>query len=118
MEINEAIMAFAQSEKIKAGLIWISQTLELLRGLPEGEKKGGEKMIHALLGMVGHELSLAKAVVGHEQWHEIESYIEKAVIMVNSGVGQEGTIHLSKALSKVTNIGQQSMSLLKEESLL
>jgi hypothetical protein len=48
----------------------------------------------------------------------MESHIEKALIMVDSGVGEEAIPHLSKALSKVTNVAQQSMSLLKESGLL
>ncbi|MFH1351521.1 MAG: hypothetical protein ABII26_11410 [Pseudomonadota bacterium] len=118
MEINEAIMAFSQSEKIKAGLIWASQTLNLLQGLADMEKKGAEKIIHAVLNMIGHEVRLAKTVVGNEWWDEIETCIERALIMVNSGVGEEAVVHLSKALSKTTNVGQQSMSFLKEKGLL
>ena len=118
MEISKSIMAFSQSEKIKSGLIWISQALEMLQGLNSAERGGGEKMMSALLNMIGHEIQLAKAVAGGAEWDEIEPYIDKAVVMVNSGVGQEATVHLSMALSKVTNIGHQSMTFLKEKSLL
>jgi hypothetical protein len=118
METNEAIMAFSQSEKLKAGLIWVSQTLNLLEGLPGGEKVGGGKVINAVLNMLGHELKLAKAVGGDRGWEEVEPYVEKALVMVNSGVGEEANAHLSKALSKITNIAHESMSLLKEKGLL
>jgi hypothetical protein len=118
METNEAIMAFSQSEKIKAGLIWVSQTLNLLEGLPGGEKAGGEKVINAVLNMVGNEIRLAKAVGGDRGWGEIEPYLEKALVMVNSGVGAEANANLSKALSKVTNIAHGSMTFLKEKGLL
>ncbi len=118
METNEAIMAFSQSEKLKAGLIWVSQVLNLLAGLPGGEKVGGEKVISAVLNMLGHEIELAKAVGGDRGWEEVEPYVEKALVMVNSGVGEEANAHLSKALSKITNIAHESMSLLKEKRLL
>ena len=118
MEIDKAILALSQSEKIKAGLIWISHTLSMLHGLPAAEKKGGEKVINALLNMIGHEIELAKSVVGDGAWEEIQPYIDKALIMVDSGVGHEATLHLSKALSKTTNIGQQSMTFLNEKKLL
>ncbi|MBL7178306.1 MAG: hypothetical protein ISS66_20985 [Desulfobacteraceae bacterium] len=118
MEIDEAIMAFSQSEKIKAGLISISQALELLRGLAEGEKRGGEKIINVLLSMIDHEIKLARTVTRHEGWDDAGPYIDKAMVMINSGVGHEATVHLSKALSKVTTIGQQSMTFLKEKGLL
>jgi hypothetical protein len=118
MKTNEAIMAFSQSEKIKAGLIWVSQILEFLRGLPDEQRKGGEKIVHALLGMIGREMGLAVVLTGKEVWEGMDSHLEKALIMVDSGVGEEAILHLSRALSKVTNVAQQSMSLLKESGLL
>lgn len=118
MEVQKAIMAFSQSEKIKAGLIWIAQCLELLSGLPEVDRKGGTRTIRALLGMVAHETALAKQVVGIEDWDEAESFLSKAITMIDSGVGGEAIPHVSKALSHVTNIGQQSMALLRSEGLL
>ncbi|MGD2125495.1 MAG: hypothetical protein PVG99_05405 [Desulfobacteraceae bacterium] len=118
MKTNEAILGFSQSEKIKAGLIWISNCLELLQGLTDEEKKGAEKIVNAVLNMIGREIGLARTLVRHEEWDVIEPYIDKTLIMINSGVGEEAFTHLSKALSKVTNIGQQSMSLLKEKELL
>lgn len=118
MEAKEAIMAFSQSEKIKAGLIWTAQSIEILGATPEGERRGGERIVHALLNMVGHEVSLAKALVTHEIWQEIDGYLNKAEVMVTSGVGQEATVHLSRALSKVTTIGQESMTALQEKNLL
>jgi hypothetical protein len=118
METDKAILAFSQSEKIKSSLIWLSQALALLGGLPQGERKGGERVIGALLGMVGNEIGLARTVTGNEAWNEIGSHIERAVNMVDSGVGQEATIHLTRALSRVTNIGLESMTILKERALL
>lgn len=118
MEIDEAIMAFSQSEKIKAGLISISQALEVFRGLAEGEKMGGQKIISLFFSMIDHEVKLARTVTRHKEWDDVELYIDKAMVMVNSGVGHEATLHLSKALSKVTTIGQQSMTFLKENGLL
>jgi hypothetical protein len=118
MNTKEAIMAFSQSEKIKAGLIWTAQTLDLFQGLSEEERRGSEKMVTALLHMIGHEISLARSVAPHDTWQVIEPSIQRALTMIQSGVGQEAVPHLSKALSSVTTIGQQSMSLLKQEKLL
>ena len=118
MEINEAILAFSQSEKMKAGTIWISQALNLLQGLHDAEKKGGEKIINTLLNMIAHEIKLAKTVARNNGWDDIEPHIERALVMINSGVGEEATVHLSKALSRITNVGQRSMSFLKEKGLL
>jgi len=40
MTPREAVMAFSQSEKIKAGLIWVSQAVDQSVTLPELEKRG------------------------------------------------------------------------------
>jgi hypothetical protein len=118
MDTDKAIVAFSQSEKIKAGIIWVSQLLNVLQGLPEGEKKGGEKFINAMINMIGQEINLAGKVSGIETWDEIEPFLDKAVLMINSGLANEATPHLSMALSKVTSVGQKSMSALKEKNLL
>jgi hypothetical protein len=118
MKSNEAIMAFSQSEKIKAGLIMIAGSLELLKNLPEEEKRGASRIIYMDLSMLGHEVGLARVVTGYEEWNEVERFLNKALVMFDSGIGEEALIHLSRALSKVTNIGQQSMSYLKETGLL
>ncbi len=118
MKTDKAIMAFSQSEKIKVGLIWASQSLGLLQGLFGAEKKGGEKVVNTLINMIVQEIKLAEAISGDKRWEGIVPNIERAIMMIDSGVGQEATVHLSKALSKVTNIGQQSMSFLREENLL
>jgi hypothetical protein len=111
-------MAFSQSEKIKAGLIMVASSLELLKNLPEEEKRGASRIIYMDLSMLGHEVNLAEVVTGHEEWKEVERFLNKALVMFDSGIGEEALIHLSRALSQVTNIGQQSMSYLKETGLL
>jgi hypothetical protein len=118
MNTNEAIMAFSQSEKVKAGLIWASQLLEVLSGLHDEQKRGGERIIRPLLGMISQEMGLARVLTGQKVWEGLEIHIEKALIMVDSGVGEEAILHLSRALSQVTNVAQQSMSQLKEAGLL
>lgn len=118
METDKAVLAFSQSEKIKAGLIWAGQALEILRGLKDGEIAGGQKMVGAWLAMITHETRLARATVPDEQWDAIDPHIERAIVMVNSGVGHEAGIHLTRALSKTTNIAERSMSFLKEEGIL
>ena len=118
MDIRGAVFTFSQSEKIKAGLIWTSQTLSQLTTISEPERKGAEKIIMSLLAMVGHEIELGKRLVGELEWDEIQSYIDQALVMVNSGVGHEAHGHLSKALSKTTNYGQQSMTLLEEKGII
>ena len=115
---QEAIMAFSQSEKIKSGLIWISQVISVANGLSEPEKQGAEMVVKMITGMVLQEIGLAKKLTGDPAWEEIEKHIDQGMVMINSGVAMESVIHLTQALSKVTNIGQRSMSYLKGQGLL
>ena len=118
MDTKKAIMAFSQSEKLKSGIIWLSQTLQLLGNLPAPETQGGETIIKTLADMVFQEIQLAKSVAGDDQWNDAEKSIDQAIIMIHSGVGPEAVIHLTQALSQVTSIGQRSMSFLQEQGLL
>jgi len=118
MKSSEAITAFSQSEKIKAALIMIAGSLELFGHLQEEERRGASRVIAMDLSMLGHEVDLAKRVTRHEEWDEVERCLNKALVMLDSGVGEEAMIHLSRALSQVTNVGQQAMTYLKEKELL
>lgn len=115
MKVNEAIMAFSQSEKIKVGLIWVSQALQLLDDLPELEKQGSEKTSKAMIGMIIHEIQVGKNITGDVSWDEVIRHVDRAMVMINSGVASEAVVHLTQALSQVTSLGHRSMSLLKEK---
>lgn len=113
MERQDDIIAFSQSEKLKTGIIWIQQIANsyLLSG--EEGKAGLKIALDQMLGLLGHEIYLAKRVSAAEDWHEVEKFYNKAVTMLNSdphalGV-QECVYHLTQALSRITNIGQRSM---------
>ena len=118
MEPSEAIMAFSQSEKIKSGLIWASQAIEITNNVVGHEKHGAEKIIIALIGMILNEVQLAMNVASSALWQDIKNDIERALVMINSGVGLESVPHLTQALSKTTTIGQNSMARLQEEGLI
>ena len=118
MKKDQAIISYSQSEKVKTGIIWVSQCLDRLQGFRGDEKKGGELTVRLLLNMIGHEINLAKNITNDKDWEEVKPYLERALVMFDSGVGSESGLHLSKALSKVTNIGQRSMEYLKKEGLL
>lgn len=115
MNVQSAILAFSQSEKIKSGLIWVSQVLELLTGLPEKDRKGAEKIARSLMNLILLEVRIASQAAKDSSWQEIEKNVDLAIIMINSGVPQESVYHLTRALSHVTNIGQRSMFYLKNK---
>lgn len=118
MEINDAITAFSQSEKIKAGLIWASQAVEIYKSLFEADKPGAEKIMTALVNMIGNEILICKKSAPNELWAEIEKDIDTAMVMINSNIAHEAGYHLTQALTKVTTIGQRSMSILTDKKLL
>jgi hypothetical protein len=118
MKTNQAIMAFSQSEKLKSALIWASQLSEMNLALAEADKPGAEKIIKTLVSMIGNEIGVAQKAAPHDGWREAEKDVNTAMVMLNSGVVHETGYHLTQALSKVTNIGQQSMAQLIDEGLL
>ena len=118
MQIPDAITTFSQSEKIKAGLIWTTQVIEIYKTIPEGDKSGAEKMIKAIIDMIGSEILICKRSAPNELWVEVEKKIDTAMVMMNSSVAHEAGYHLTQALTHVTTIGQRSMSILRDKGLL
>lgn len=117
MDSYEAMIAFSQSEKIKSALIWISHALEQLSSFSAGEKQGAEKIIRTLLGMIAHETHLSRRLARGETWKEVAKHIDQAMVMIYSGVPQEAIFHLTRALTQVTGISHESLSVLKEKGL-
>lgn len=118
MTTQEAIMGFSQSEKIKAGLIWASQSIEMALGLPESEKKAGSTFIKMFLDMIAQEAGLAQRIQKDAAWTDAVKHMDKAIVMVNSGVLHEATFHLTNALSCVTTTGQRSLQYLQDEGVI
>ncbi|MBT8369950.1 MAG: hypothetical protein KJO34_03240 [Deltaproteobacteria bacterium] len=118
MQINQAIKAFSQSEKLKSSLIWATQMVEVTIALAESEKPGAERVLKTFISMIGNEINIAKKAAPHDIWLDAEKDLNTAMVMLNSGVAHEVGYHLTQALSKVTTIGQQSMTLLVNDGLL
>lgn len=118
MTHQEAIMGFSQSEKIKGGIIWISSALQILDALQGMERRGAEAMIKTFLNLMAHDVQLSGRVSPQDGWIDVQTFMDQAVVMVESGVAAEAIHHLTQALSRVTNIGQRTMSYLRDEGLL
>ena len=118
MDVKSAVTALSQGEKIKAGLIWASQSIELLQGLGPVEQTGGIHVVKGLCGMIGNEVALVRTITGDPAWDEIQPLLERALVMIESGVPLESVGHLSGALSKTTNILQRNMTFLSESGML
>lgn len=118
MDTREAILAFSQSEKIKSGIIWVTQALQVLGGLPEKNRKSAERIAHVFIGLMLRDVHLAVKVTTDETWRDVEKNVDLALVMLDSGVAQEAGYHLTHALSHVADIGQRSMNVLKAKGLL
>lgn len=118
MNAPEAIMGFSQAEKIKSGLIWTSQVLQLIDGWTGGERTAGVKTAGALVGMVNHEIMLVRNMSDDPAWKEIQKDLDKAGVMIDSGIPAEAITHLTRALSKSTDVAGRAMTYLKDEGLL
>jgi hypothetical protein len=118
MDTKQAIMAFSQSEKAKAGLLMAAQLVEIYNGLPEHEKHGAERFLRPLIGMISNEIYVSKKMTSSDLWSGIEKSLNSALVMMNSGVLSEATFHIAQAISGVTTIGQRSMEFLIREKLL
>lgn len=118
MNVQEAVMAFTQSDKIKSGIIWANQALALFTDLSPSELNGAERIVKLLISMIAHEIHLAGRLAPDEAWAEVEKHADMAVVMVSSKMVQESGFHLTQALTRVTGIAQRSMTILKEEGVL
>lgn len=118
MKPQTAIIVFSQSEKIKSGLIWASQIVQLLDGFAGAEKMGAVKTARALMEMISHEVVLVQNVSRDPEWPEIRKDLDTAGVMVDSGVPMEAVHHLTQALSKSTSVANRSMTFLKDTGFL
>ena len=105
MNVPAAIIAFSQSEKIKSGLIWINQTLELLPGLSTTEQQGAEKVIKTIIDMIAQEIHVARNLTKDDSLNDIEKHMDMALVMINSQMTSESGYHLTQALTRVTGPG-------------
>lgn len=118
MQTREAIVSFSQSEKVKTGLIWCSQCLQLALNLPAEAQQGAMQMVRNLVSMISNESQLARQVSKDDIWLEVDKSLSTARVMLDSKVEQEATYHLTQALSQVNRIGQEAMTLLINQGLL
>ncbi len=115
--VKQAISAYTQSEKVKSGLIWVSQLADQVAVMEAPCRQKGLMLLKTLAHMVADESDLAGRITGDKRWHEIGKMINMALVMINSGVPQETGFHLTRALTQVTRIGGQAAAVLKAHGL-
>ncbi|MCB2146113.1 MAG: hypothetical protein KQI81_06530 [Deltaproteobacteria bacterium] len=116
-DVRQAVSAYTQSEKVKSGLIWICQVADQVAAMDGPGRQQGLSLLKTLAHMVADESDLAGRITGDRRWQEIGKKINMALVMINSGVPQETAFHLTQALTRVTRIGGQAASVLRENGL-
>jgi hypothetical protein len=112
--VKRAVAAYAQSEKVKSGLIWLCQMAEQVAAMQGSGRQQGVQLLETLARLVADESQLAERVTGDGRWHEIGEKIRMALVMIRSGVPQETGFHLTQAISRVTRIGGRAASILRD----
>ena len=118
MDTRQAIISFSQSEKVKSGLIWGSQCVQIIQNLSEQDKKGALSVLQAYVAMMANEVQLARQASGDQVWQEVDKCLHNARVMIDSGVVAEAEYHFTQGLTQVNRIGQQSMTFMLEKGLL
>jgi len=117
METKQAIISFSQGEKIKGGLIWCSQCIQVALNLPQAEQAGAVKVIQGLVSMIANEVRLARRASQDPVWSEVDKILHTAGVMVESGVIEEATYHFTQTLSQVNRISQKAMTHLVDNGM-
>jgi len=116
-ELRQAVVTYAQSEKVKSGLIWVSQVSEQVTALDDAARQHGARLLQTLTHLLGDEAILSGRITGDRRWNEISRKINMALVMIQSGVPQETSFHLTQALTLVTRLGGEAAALLKDKGL-
>ena len=118
MDPKTAIIALAQSEKVKTMILAINNSVNLCVGLPQAQRAGAEHVLGLMVEMLCSEAVLALNATGDKTWLTAEKEMNMAAVMARSGVIAEVPYHLTQALSRVTSLGEKAMAALKEAQLL
>ena len=115
-QMEKATLVLAQSEKIKSGIIWTQQALLLATQLPDAEKTGSLRIVRFYLSQIANEIQLAFHLTQENYFTEAAKQINSALVMFDSGVGEDASPRLVQALSMVTSAGQNAYSVLSNQA--
>lgn len=115
MAIPASILAYTQCEKVKAGLIWLSQAMLQFQGQPPAKPAAAERLALALLEMVRDEVQLGWRLTREEGWQRADAHLKQAAAMIHSGAAYDAPWHLTLALRQITSLGQAAYQRLERE---
>jgi hypothetical protein len=117
METRQMIISFSQGEKVKSGLIWCSQCIQIAQNLSQAEQSGAVRIIRGLVSMIASEVQLARQSSKDPVWLDVEQALNTARVMIESGVIAEALYHFTQTLSQVNRISQKAMTYLVDNEL-
>jgi hypothetical protein len=106
MPLEPDILAYVQCEKVKAGLIWLSQGMLQFDNQPPNRPAAAEKLALSILTMMRDEVQLGRRLTGEARWQKADAHLQQAATMIRSGVAHDAPWHLTLALRQITALGQ------------
>jgi hypothetical protein len=118
MDTNTALRCIIQFEKIKTGILWCQQCAQQLETLPPHEQVGAGRLLYTLVAQIDREVGLARSQYPREELTQAGKSLDMAVVMISSGVPQEASFHLGKALRQLMNTAGKAARVLRQQGLL
>jgi hypothetical protein len=106
MPLAPDILTYTQSEKVKAGLIWLSQGMLQFQADCPTRPGAAERLALSILGMIRDEVQLGWRLSREEAWQRAETHLQRAAAMIHSGVAHDAPWHLTLAMRQVTAVGE------------
>jgi hypothetical protein len=109
MPLEPDILAYVQCEKVKAGLIWLSQGMLQFENQPPARPAAAEKLALSILAMIRDEVQLGWRLTGEARWQKADGHLQQAATMIRSGVAHDAPWHFTLALRQITALGQAAL---------
>ena len=116
MPLEPDILAYTQCEKVKAGLIWLSQGMLPFKDQLPARPAAAEQLVLSILAMIRDEVHLGWRLTGEAGWRQADGHLQQAVTMIRSGVAHDAPWHLTLALRQITALGQAAHRRLSGET--
>jgi hypothetical protein len=97
MPLEPDILAYVQCEKVKAGLIWLSQGMLQLEDQLPARPTAVENLALSMLSMIRDEVQLGWGLTGEAGWRKADGHLQQAATMIRSGVAHDAPWHLTLA---------------------
>ena len=117
MALAPDILIYVQSEKAKAGIIWLSQGLLQFQGQPPARPGPAENLALAILEMVRDEVQLGWRLTRDGGWRRADGHLQQAAVMLRSGAAHDAPWHLTLALREITGLGHSAHRRLESQAV-